>query len=180
MRRGRSAEAGAKIPVEPRDPPPKFEGDGAGGGPAKERLPMALSMPERLNADFAQPAALALDEADWIASPQPGVLRKPLDRVGVEVARATSVVRYEGGRSFPHHAHGLGEEFLVLAGVFSDESGDFGPGAYVRNPPRQQPRALQPRGLRDLREIAADAGGGRAADRARHRLGPLAARGPGL
>ncbi len=96
---------------------------------------MALSMPERLNADFAQPAALALDEADWIASPQPGVLRKPLDRVGVEVARATSVVRYEGGRSFPHHAHGLGEEFLVLAGVFSDESGDFGPGAYVRNPP---------------------------------------------
>jgi anti-sigma factor ChrR (cupin superfamily) len=31
--------------------------------------------------------------------------------------------------------HDKGEEYLVLNGVFSDEHGDFGKGAYVRNPP---------------------------------------------
>ena len=58
-----------------------------------------------------------------------------LDRIGDEVARATSVVRYEAGRSFPEHTHDMGEEFLVLHGVFSDEHGDYPAGTYVRNPP---------------------------------------------
>jgi len=96
---------------------------------------MAAVTPDKINADFTRAVALAVDDIDWIQSPQPGVLRKPLDRVGAEVARATSIVRYESGRSFPEHTHGLGEEFLVLSGTFSDYSGDFGPGAYVRNPP---------------------------------------------
>ena len=58
-----------------------------------------------------------------------------LDRVGEEVARATSIVRYAAGCSFERHAHSLGEEYLVLDGVFSDESGHYPPGTYVRNPP---------------------------------------------
>ena len=58
-----------------------------------------------------------------------------LDRIGDEVARATSLVRYAPGSRFPTHAHDLGEEFIVLDGVFSDASGDFAQGAYVRNPP---------------------------------------------
>lgn len=58
-----------------------------------------------------------------------------LDRIGAEVARATSVVRYAPGSSFSPHTHTGGEEFLVLDGVFSDEHGDFGPGSYIRNPP---------------------------------------------
>lgn len=58
-----------------------------------------------------------------------------LDRIGDEVARATSVVRYRPGSSFPRHEHAKGEEFLVLEGVFSDETGDFPAGSYVRNPP---------------------------------------------
>jgi len=65
----------------------------------------------------------------------PGVLRHPLDRIGDEVARATSIVRYAPGTSFSRHVHGGGEEYLVLEGVFSDEHGDYPPGAYVRNPP---------------------------------------------
>ncbi len=96
---------------------------------------MAQTVPDRVNADFARPTALAVDEVAWIPSPQAGVDRKPLDRVGAEVARATSIVRYGAGISFPEHTHELGEEFLVLEGVFSDESDDFGPGTYVRNPP---------------------------------------------
>lgn len=58
-----------------------------------------------------------------------------LERDGDEVARATSLVRYAPGSSFAAHTHGAGEEFLVLDGVFSDETGDFPTGFYVRNPP---------------------------------------------
>ena len=58
-----------------------------------------------------------------------------LDRVGGEVARATSVVRYARDSKFDRHRHGAGEEFIVLDGVFSDEWGDYPAGTYVRNPP---------------------------------------------
>lgn len=57
-----------------------------------------------------------------------------LDRIGGEVARATTIVRFAPGSYFDAHEHGGGEEFLVLDGVFSDESGDFPAGSYVRNP----------------------------------------------
>ena len=57
-----------------------------------------------------------------------------LDRIGDEVARATSIVRYAPQSRFERHAHGAGEEFLVLEGVFSDEHGDYPMGTYVRNP----------------------------------------------
>ena len=57
-----------------------------------------------------------------------------LDRVGDEVARATSIVRYAPGSSFSSHVHSGGEEFLVLDGVFQDEHGDYPAGTYVRNP----------------------------------------------
>jgi hypothetical protein len=65
----------------------------------------------------------------------PGVERCMLDRIGAEVARATSIVRYAPGSSFSRHIHDGGEEFLVLDGVFQDEHGDYPIGSYVRNPP---------------------------------------------
>jgi hypothetical protein len=58
-----------------------------------------------------------------------------LDRIGDEVARATSIVRYAPGSHFSAHTHGGGEEFLVLEGVFQDEHGDYPAGWYIRNPP---------------------------------------------
>ena len=75
------------------------------------------------------------DESAWTLSPADGVERRMLERNGGEVARATSVVRFRPGSRFAHHEHGLGEEFLVLAGTFSDEAGDYPAGTYVRNPP---------------------------------------------
>jgi anti-sigma factor ChrR (cupin superfamily) len=97
---------------------------------------------ERVNADFSQRVVMATDEMPWIASPQAGVERRLLDRIGGEVARATSLVRYAAASTFPAHDHALGEEFLVLSGVFSDEHGDYPAGTYVRNPPlsRHSPR----------------------------------------
>lgn len=99
---------------------------------------------ELVNADFAQRVVIATAGMPWIPSPQAGVERRLLDRIGGEVARATSLVRYAPASVFPAHEHALGEEFLVLSGVFSDEHGDYGEGSYVRNPPgsRHAPRTV--------------------------------------
>ena len=61
-----------------------------------------------------------------------------LDRIGDEVARATSIVRYAPNSTFSAHVHTGGEEFLVLDGVFQDEHGDFPAGSYIRNPPQSK------------------------------------------
>ncbi|MBL4691268.1 MAG: cupin domain-containing protein [Rhodospirillales bacterium] len=88
----------------------------------------------RINANFDERALLQTNSADWVASPSAGVDRIMLDRLGGEVARATSIVRFAAGSTFPMHRHDGGEEFLVLDGTFSDGSGDFGPGSYLRHP----------------------------------------------
>jgi anti-sigma factor ChrR (cupin superfamily) len=93
---------------------------------------------ELVNADFTQRVVIATGALPWIASPQAGVERRLLDRIGCEVARATSLVRYAPASAFAAHELGLGEEFFVLSGVFSDEHGDYGEGTYVRNPPRSR------------------------------------------
>jgi len=88
-----------------------------------------------LNSDLDRRVVLNIHDLAWSASPLPGVERRMLDRVGGEVARATSIVRYAAGSHFDRHVHGGGEEILVLEGVFSDEHGDHPVGTYLRNPP---------------------------------------------
>ena len=88
-----------------------------------------------LNANFAERASVHADQEPWVASPMKGVDRRMLDRIGDEVARATTIVRYAPGSAFSAHTHTGGEEYLVLDGVFQDEHGDFPVGTYVRNPP---------------------------------------------
>ncbi|MFT7311349.1 MAG: anti-sigma factor ChrR (cupin superfamily) [Paracoccaceae bacterium] len=99
----------------------------------------------QINADFTVRAVVHAARIPWVASPMPGVDRRMLDRIGAEVARATSIVRYAPGSAFSAHVHSGGEEYLVLEGVFQDEHGDFPVGTYVRNPPQSShtPRATQ-------------------------------------
>jgi len=89
----------------------------------------------KIHADLTERAVVDSATLDWVPSPMAGVERRMLERDGAEVARATSLVRYAPGSAFSAHQHDMGEEFLVLDGVFSDESGDFPKGMYVRNPP---------------------------------------------
>ncbi|MEP3264575.1 MAG: cupin domain-containing protein, partial [Hyphomicrobiales bacterium] len=89
-----------------------------------------------LNADFSKRAVVHAAELEWQASPMKGVDRRMLDRIGDEVARASSIVRYAPESHFSSHVHTGGEEFIVLDGVFQDEHGDFPKGSYVRNPPQ--------------------------------------------
>ncbi len=88
-----------------------------------------------INADFSARVLVHSTELEWQPSPMAGVERRMLDRIGDEVARATSIVRYAPGSHFSAHTHGGGEEFVVLDGVFQDEHGDYPAGSYIRNPP---------------------------------------------
>lgn len=88
----------------------------------------------KINADLSERVVIDTEALEWAASPAPGVERRMLDRDGAESGRATTIVRFAPGSDFAPHDHPGGEEFLVLEGVFSDETGDFGPGSYVRNP----------------------------------------------
>jgi anti-sigma factor ChrR (cupin superfamily) len=99
-----------------------------------------------LNADFSRRAVVHAGTLDWVASPMAGVHRRMLDRIGDEVARATSIVRYAPASHFSPHVHDGGEEFLVLDGVFQDEYGDYPTGSYVRNPPTSRHTPGSPAG----------------------------------
>lgn len=98
-----------------------------------------------INANFQQAVLVHAADLPWVPSLMPGVDRRMLDRIGNEVARATSLVRYAPGSEFAPHTHGGGEEYLVLEGVFQDELGNHPMGRYVRNPPgtRHAPHSEQ-------------------------------------
>lgn len=89
-----------------------------------------------INANFDDRIVVHSASLEWVDSPMLGVTRRPLDRVGNEVARATTVVQYQPGSQFSQHIHTGGEEFFVIDGVFQDEQGDFPVGSYIRNPPQ--------------------------------------------
>lgn len=99
-----------------------------------------------LNANFDERIVIDTLQSTWLPSPVSGVERNMLDRLGAEDARATSIVRYAPGSSFTPHVHPLGEEFLVLAGIFSDEHGDYPAGTYVRNSPGSKHAAYSDEG----------------------------------
>lgn len=87
-----------------------------------------------LNMNLEEKVSIDTRRQPWVASPAAGVWRKPLAREDAERGHATSIVKYEAGAKFSSHGHPLGEEILVLDGVFSDESGDYPAGTYFRNP----------------------------------------------
>lgn len=87
-----------------------------------------------LNMNFDKKVVIDTNKQDWLASPKPGVWRKKLAREEAERGHATSLVKFDAGAHFHQHDHPLGEEILVLSGIFSDHTGDYHPGTYFRNP----------------------------------------------
>ncbi|XQS19229.1 cupin domain-containing protein [Citrobacter telavivensis] len=87
-----------------------------------------------VNHDFSHPAVVTPDKYQWVPSPQRGIERVMLDRIGAEQARATSIVKYLPNSVFPEHQHPDGEEILVISGVFSEGSVHYPAGWYLRNP----------------------------------------------
>jgi len=87
-----------------------------------------------LNMAFELPVVIDTHRLEWLPSPKVGVWRRQLAREEQERGHATSIVRYDAGARFSAHDHPLGEEILVLQGVFSDHTGDYPAGTYFRNP----------------------------------------------
>ncbi|MBB1440979.1 cupin domain-containing protein [Shewanella sp. SG41-4] len=87
-----------------------------------------------LNINFEKKVVVDTEQQSWQKSPASGIWRKPLARAEAERGHATSVVKYEAGSDYPEHGHPNGEEIFVLEGVFSDETGDYPAGSYIRNP----------------------------------------------
>ena len=94
-----------------------------------------ISTSQALNANLDDLAVARTREMDWQASPSPTVWRKRVYLEGAtESGRVTSVVRYDRSSAFSLHNHPAGEEILVLAGIFSDDFGDYPEGFYLLNP----------------------------------------------
>ncbi len=87
-----------------------------------------------LNMNFSLALTINTNHMKWEPSPIKGVWRKKLARENFESGHATSVVKYEAGARFSQHDHPGGEEILVLKGIFSDHTGDYPAGSYLRNP----------------------------------------------
>ena len=88
-----------------------------------------------IHADYSVRVVINHHDLPWSPSPEAGIERRMLEHQGGEVAKATSIVRYQAGSKFKTHVHDGGEEIFVLDGVLSDESGDYSPGTYIMNPP---------------------------------------------
>jgi len=99
-----------------------------------------------LHENLFERAVVDTNQLPWVDSPEPTVHRKLIERAGGDGTRATSLVRFAPGASFPEHEHHLGEEFLVLEGEFADEHGAYPAGHYVRNPPGSAHSPRTPKG----------------------------------
>jgi len=92
-------------------------------------------MSAAINGDLSVRVCEATRTKPWSPSPSGTVWRKRVHLVGpAEAGQVTSIVRYDPGSTFHAHDHPDGEEILVLAGVFSDEHGDWPAGTYLLNP----------------------------------------------
>jgi anti-sigma factor ChrR (cupin superfamily) len=74
-----------------------------------------------INSDYSKRVVINHHDLPWIPSPESGIERRMLERLGDEVAKATSIVRYHPGSTFQRHAHEYGEEISA--------------GTYIMNPP---------------------------------------------
>ena len=89
----------------------------------------------RIHADFTQTIIIQPHDYQWVKSPGGEVNRMMLDRIGTEKARATSLVEFSAQSQFPKHSHPLGEEVLVLSGIFTENHDQhYTTGWYMRNP----------------------------------------------
>jgi len=75
-----------------------------------------------------------------------------LDRIGGEVTKVRSIVRYPPGSKFESRTHEWGEEIFVVDGVFEDEHGRYPGGAWIRSPHMGMRKPFSQKGCTQLRE----------------------------
>lgn len=87
-----------------------------------------------LHTDKTKTVLVRTSQQEWLVTSQAsGVSRRLIERRGGDIARATTVVKFEPDKSFPRHVHVGGEEFVVLDGTWRDDYGNFPKYCYIRN-----------------------------------------------
>ena len=86
----------------------------------------------KINADFNHQVGIRPKNYEWAASPSAGVERMILDRIGYQVAHATTIVKFAPHTIFSPHQHWGGEEIYVVQGTFYDEHGIYPTGTWMR------------------------------------------------
>ena len=51
----------------------------------------SINIQMNINADYSQKVVINHHDLSWVASPEPGIERRMLDRLGDELAKATSI-----------------------------------------------------------------------------------------
>ncbi len=95
-----------------------------------------MSSPDdfEVHADIETRVVIKPDDYEWGPSSLCGVEKVILDRIGGDMVRTTTIVRYTMNSEFPPHAHDGSEEIFVVKGTFADEYDDYSAGTYVRQP----------------------------------------------
>ena len=89
----------------------------------------------KFNDDISQRAVLDSSTLPWIDSGQSGIQSKLLEDRADKFSRRTSIVTYGVNTLTETHICPLGQEILVLDGVYEDGAESYGEGTYIKNPP---------------------------------------------
>jgi anti-sigma factor ChrR (cupin superfamily) len=89
----------------------------------------------KFNDDISQRAVLHSSTLPWIDSGQSGIQSKLLEERADKFSRFTSIVKYGVNTPPETHIRPLGQEILVLDGVYEDGAESYGEGTYIKNPP---------------------------------------------
>ncbi len=88
-----------------------------------------------LNLNFNERIVINASQLAWVGALAPRVWHKQFERELPGRGRSTSLVRCQTNAFFEKHTHPMGEEVLVLDGVYADEHGEYPAGTYLRYPP---------------------------------------------
>jgi anti-sigma factor ChrR (cupin superfamily) len=88
-----------------------------------------------LNDDFSKRVVLNSHTLTWLEAALLGSDCIYLERHAIPSDRATAIIRYEAGAEFAAHVFPMGQEILVLDGVYEDEIGSYEAGTYIKNLP---------------------------------------------
>lgn len=89
----------------------------------------------KFNDDISQRAVLHSFTLPWIDSGHSGIQNKLLEDRADKFSRFTSIVKYGENTPPETHIRPLGQEILVLDGVYEDGAESYGEGTYIKNPP---------------------------------------------
>ena len=107
------------------------------------------------NVDFSLFSGVDGNADGFQSTPMKDVKRMMFERRGGEVVkRATSCVQYAPNSHFSEHSHPGGEEYLVLTGTFSDHTGNYTKGWYIRNPVGSRHRPFSEEGCEIFVKLA--------------------------